>query len=251
MEKRKIVVFIFLTAALLISTACISISFGDNITGTRGSGNLATESRNVSGFTAVSLSGIGDLEITLGETEALEIEAEDNLIELIESEVRGGTLYLGFKSGIRNIQPTESVKFRLTMKSVDALDTSGVGSIRIGAVRTETLRLSTSGTGSIRVEGLDADRLIVDLSGTGKCTVGEGEVGRMNVDISGTGSFDAPDLMSQEADISISGAGSALLWVMEDLNLDLSGASQVQYYGQPRVSQSVSGAASVKSLGDK
>ena len=63
----------------------------------RGSGDVVTETRAVSGFDQVSLSGQGELIVTQGDQESLEIEAEDNIIAVIETEVRGNTLYIGIK----------------------------------------------------------------------------------------------------------------------------------------------------------
>ena len=45
-----------------------------------GSGNIVTETRNVSGFTSITLAGIGNLYLTQGAAESVRIEAEDNLI---------------------------------------------------------------------------------------------------------------------------------------------------------------------------
>jgi hypothetical protein len=47
---------------------------------TRGSGQLSSESRQVSGFTKVELSGSGELKIEQTGTESLTISAEDNVL---------------------------------------------------------------------------------------------------------------------------------------------------------------------------
>ncbi len=51
----------------------------------QGSGDVITESRDVSGFDSVSLTGIGRVIITQGDKESLTIEADDNLLEYITS----------------------------------------------------------------------------------------------------------------------------------------------------------------------
>ena len=68
---------------------------------TTGSGNVVSESRNVSGFTKIDLSGAGEVTIDQNGTEALTIEAEDNLMSKVTSEVGDGTLRLGEKSPSR------------------------------------------------------------------------------------------------------------------------------------------------------
>ena len=61
-----------------------------------GSGKIVSESRPVSGFTKVDLTGYGDLTIDVNGSEALTIEGDDNIVPLVTTEVRGDTLHIGF-----------------------------------------------------------------------------------------------------------------------------------------------------------
>ena len=73
----------------------------------KGSGRVQTESRTVQGFTEVDLAGQGSLTITQGADEALTIEAEDNLLPVLTSDVQHGRLVLGTKDNtiIRATKP--------------------------------------------------------------------------------------------------------------------------------------------------
>ena len=94
---------------------------------TTGSGDLRTETRDVSGFTTVDLSGSGDVVIEQGDTDSLSITAEDNVLPELSSEVSNGTLVLGTKQG-QNIHPTQDITYRVTLKELDGLRVSGSGS---------------------------------------------------------------------------------------------------------------------------
>lgn len=85
----KRAIFFTMTLTALLFTACL---------GKRGSGNLITEEREVSDFDRVELASDGELMLTQGGSESLIIEAEDNVMSYITSEVRGGTLVLGLKT---------------------------------------------------------------------------------------------------------------------------------------------------------
>lgn len=87
---------------------------GSSITGTPGSGNLATESRPVSGFTGVSVGHGGHLVVEQTGVASLEITAEDNLLPLIRSEVVNETLVLGLVPGA-NVQSSRPVVYRLSV----------------------------------------------------------------------------------------------------------------------------------------
>ena len=85
MKQRFLTIGLLCVLAFSFSTACL-------VSTVRGSGNVISETRSVANFENVSLSGIGTLYIIEGDEESLEIEAEDNLLEHIETEVRGRTL---------------------------------------------------------------------------------------------------------------------------------------------------------------
>ena len=179
---------------------------------TTGSGNVISETRTVSGFTKIDLSGAGDVIIEQNGTEALTIEAEDNLMPKLTSEVVDGTLRLGEKSNM-TIHLTKPVTYRVSMKDVSGL--------------------MISGSGTVTAASITAPSLAVDLSGSGKITVG-GTVDQQDLTISGSGEYQAK------------GSGNATVTVSDRLDAQLSGSGQLTYYGNPpQVTQEVSGSGRV------
>ena len=144
-----------ITVALLV-TAC-SV--------TRGSGQLTTESRPVSGFTKVELSGTGELAIEKTGTESLSISAEDNILPLLTSEVAGDTLTLGTKPN-SSIVPTKPITYSLTVKDLTGLAVSGSGSVRVSNLTTTSLSIKISGSGAIAADGNVNDQDL-EISGSG------------------------------------------------------------------------------------
>lgn len=213
-----------------------------------GSGVVVSEERNVSGFNAVVLEGVGDLEIVVGDTESLTIEAEDNIIGRIESYVRGDTLHIGFERFFTVI-PSKGITYTLTVKELNSLEVSGYGDVYIPELVTENLDVQVSGGGFIAIDSLTADILDVKLSGAGDFNL-SGVVDIQQVRLSGAGSYNAEDLQCRIATVDISGAGSAQLWVTESLDVNLSGVGSLQYYGDADVDQNISGIGKVISLGE-
>ena len=91
--------FVLLVILLIVSVACDQIS---------GSGNVITQERPVSGFNKIAMSGSGELIITQGSKEGLTVEAEDNIMEYIETEVKDETLELGMK----NVRWIKKIRFQ-------------------------------------------------------------------------------------------------------------------------------------------
>jgi hypothetical protein len=117
MNTKILKVFGLLITGILLITACSFGTSQDSRQIITGSGNLIAESREVSGFDGVSHTGIGRVIITQGDHELLTIEADDNLIEYITSEVKNGTLELGFDENVR-FDSTSSITFTVGARDI-------------------------------------------------------------------------------------------------------------------------------------
>ncbi len=239
---RSILLGLSLIAVLLAVAACQA----SPINVLTGSGTVRSESRSVSAFDEVELTGIGALTITQGQQESLTVEAEDNLLPTIRSEVRGRRLVIELDGGRTvHVRPTKPIKYTVTVRDLTAVKLSGAGSIAIPSLTTTTLDVRMSGAGDVALDGLTAGELALSLSGLGDATV-SGTVTRQEVTMSGLGSYGAEHLESQEARVTTSGAGDATVRVSSTLNVKASGAGTVEYIGDPSVSQDISGAGRVR-----
>jgi hypothetical protein len=243
---KRHLIWVALIVLIAASLAC-DIPLG--VKTVRGSGNVVTEEREVSGFDSVALSGIGRVIVTQGDEESLTIETDDNLMRYIESNVRNGTLELGLARNTIPI-PTQSIIFRVSVDDLTGLTSSGAGSFEIEELDTDRLSVTLSGAGDIGINSLSATDLAVTISGAGNVDLA-GQVETQEIDMSGLGNYSAPDLKSQTASVRISGAGNAVVWVLDTLDVEISGAGNVEYYGSPTVTREISGAGKVTSRGDK
>ncbi len=215
----------------------------------QGSGDVITESREVSGFDSVSLTGIGRVIITQGDDESLIIETDDNLMKYITSKVKSGTLELGFTENVR-IDPTPSITFTVGVKDLIELDSTGTGTIEMKALNADQLEISTSGAGDIAIDELTVTDLVVAADGTGNIELA-GTVETQEINLIGTGDYETPNLKSQTSAVSITGTGNVIIWVLDSLDVEITGVSKVSYYGSPTVTKNITGTGSLTSLGDK
>ncbi|MEZ4869510.1 MAG: head GIN domain-containing protein [Caldilineaceae bacterium] len=217
-----------------------------------GSGTVVTEERPVNDFTRVDFTGFGELTLVQGDHEALTIETDDNLLPYIKTTVNEGTLTIGFARRIwlPLVRPTQSIRYRLTVKSLDHLDFSGAGTVMAATLHVDNLTLVESGAAEINLPALTANALTVKMSGSGSVVLA-GEVTSQTVELSGLGAYAAGDLASQSAQINLSGAGAATVWVREQLDAEMSGAGAIRYYGSPQTNTSSSGLGAVQHLGNK
>ena len=186
---------------------------------TRGSGQLATESRAVSGFSKIDLSGGGELTIQKTGTESLSISAEDNLLPRLTSEVSNDTLILGTKPNT-TILPQQPITYTVTVKDLTGVAVSGSGNIRVPDLTTTALSISISGSGTITVNGTVEDQ---------------------DLEISGSGGYEAAQLTSKTVKADISGSGTANVLATNVLDVEISGSGTLTYSGNPQIEQEISG----------
>jgi hypothetical protein len=191
-----------------------------------GSGNVVTETRPVSGFSAVSLRGMGSVIIDQNGSESLQISADDNFLPYLKTEVRGDTLYIEASDDAEGVVFTNvtDLTFRINAAALEAIELAGAGSIEVNDLDTETWRVTVPGAGSITVSGRTAEQ---------------------TVEMEGAGSYNAENLESQEATIRSSGAGMAVVRVSDKLDVTIEGLGSVQYIGSPVVTQEINGLGSV------
>jgi hypothetical protein len=220
--------------------------------GIAGSGVVNSETRQVSDFNAIVVDYPAEITIQQGKTASLKIEAEDNLLPQLSTEVQSGTLYL--KNTEQNwqqrVNPTKPVIVTISVVDLNKIQFPTAGKLLIESLQTDSLAISVSGAGDVTLTDLKASDLNLNLSGAGNLKA-DGVANRLQLNISGLGNFNGGDLQSQEADVNISGAGNAQVWAEHQLNAGISGAGSIDYYGSPQVSERISGVGNVKKLGDK
>ena len=219
--------------------------------GERGSGNVVTTTRDVQDFLAIEVDYPAQVFIKQGETESVEIEAEDNLLPGLKTEVRNGTLDIFYKAeNGKHVNPTKIVKITIVVKDLAEVNLSSAGELTIEDLETDNLDVSLTGAGNVKLNNILVQNLALSLSGAGS-TTGSGTADDLDLDISGFGDFKGAELHSKTARVTISGAGSATVWVDSELTAEVSGAGSGNYYGSASVTRSINGVGSVKHLGNK
>ncbi len=232
------------------------ISFSENSelftgSGIRGSGNIVTDTRKVSGFNAVNVEYPAKVLITQGKTESVKIEADDNLLPNIQTQVKNGTLEISYKkTNDWHVNPTKPVVITITVKDLTHVKFSTAGELTIDGSKTESLDLSLSGAGNLKLNNIAVHSLSVNLSGAGSMNA-SGTTDDLDLNISGFGEFRGADLHGKTANVNISGAGSATVWVDDELDAEISGAGSINYYGSPDVTKHINGIGLVNPSGNK
>ncbi len=195
--------------------------------GIAGNGVPASEVRPVEGFNALKLDGPFTAEVTVDAAQGvprLEVGGDANLVPLIRTEVRNGTLDIGMHDAVRPELP-----------------------LKISIHLSDLATLTANGASKIDLKGLANSAFAVKLNGAADL-VGTGHTGALTVDLSGAGHLDLKGLSADAVTAHVSGAGSVEVAPVKTLDVHISGAASLRYSGAPAVTQDISGVGSVKPL---
>ncbi|MGD8603968.1 MAG: head GIN domain-containing protein, partial [Anaerolineales bacterium] len=205
----------------------------------------------------VVLEDVGKLYLTQGASVGLEVEADEDVIQLISTEVRNGKLRLRIKEPwmdrlARFFVDTwrgSHIVYRLNVIDLEHLALYGAAKVISDALHVDSLDLVLSGAGEVMMDDLQATHFQLMLSGAGKVEAA-GKVEQQRIRITGAGKFAGEKLHSQACDVSLSGTGKAVVWSQKELDLNISGVGKVSFFGNPKVSQRITGIGKVERLGE-
>jgi Putative auto-transporter adhesin, head GIN domain len=233
----------------LIAVALLLPMLAAHAATTSGSGKAATESREVSGFAAISLRGDMNLVVRQGAREGVQVTADDNLLPLLQTVVEGSgdkrTLVIQWPRGESIRMRTQAV-VTVDVVKLTALASSGSGDIVVEMLKTPELALSISGSSDAKLMKLDAEQLRVSIAGSGDVQA-SGKAGQFSVSIAGSGDVRSRELVADDVNISIAGSGNASVQANKTLAVSVAGSGDVEYGGAATLTKSrVAGSGSIR-----
>jgi len=245
----KILIILLLVCLVAGGCSAFNLIQGKRV---KPSDTIISETREASGFTGVDMGTFGRVMLSQGDVESVTVSGSDNLVALVETNVRGGILYIEPKEDFYVTSFTEEnmLTFTVTAREIDSVTISGVGDLEMESLETPNLTVMVSGGGYMCINQLTTDDLTIVLSGMGTVKL-SGEAGLARIDLSGTGDVNAPDLRIETGKVTLSGMGGATLWVTEALTGEISGAGGVSYYGNPQTDVTTTGLGEFEALGTK
>jgi hypothetical protein len=234
-------------SALFVAPGCNGTFLVKMAPAIRGSGVSMEETRPVEAFHALEAGSA--LQVTIAVTKdakpGLKISGDDNLVPLVESEIRDGTLILRIKAD-SSISPKLPLLAEVTSGELDRVEASGASKVTVkGGSKVDRFIAGASGAARVFVEGVETPKAVASASGASHVTL-SGSAESLEVDASGASQVKAEELKVDDAKVSISGASGAALRASKSVAGDVSGASHLDLHGRPaKNTVSTSGASHV------
>ena len=244
-----------------------------------------TETRVVSGFTGIDASSAFNITVTKGNTESLTVEADDNIMPYVRTEVKQGVLHL-YLDNNKKVKNVKTLKAIVVMKNLDkvmlsgackltgnglftpdkfksdcsgatqldlqlntgqmTIETSGASKINLHAEVAGDVKIDVSGASKMNME-LKAANVRFNSSGSSKVEI-VGSASDIYVDLSGASNVNAGDFSVNSATVKSSGSCNISLNVSGTLDVNSSGASSIRYKGAPAINANTSGASKIRKI---
>ncbi len=229
---KKTMLTLFFAVAVFLVQSCNKIS---------GSGPVVSKTYNYSGFNAIDIGIDGDVYFKQDSVYKVEIQAQQNILDIIHTNLSGTELQLSFEK-YQNVGTHDRITVYISGPFLTKAGINGSGNLHVlEPLSGNAINLKVNGSGSISFARISCQTLNADISGSGSISINGGAVTYENLQISGSGSIDAQSMSADEAASNTSGSGVTKLSVKNKLTVRISGSGDVYYTGNPTVQSSISG----------
>ena len=221
--KHLIIAFI----ATLTMTSC-SIDMMNRVDGNR---NVTTQNRTSGDdFTSIKVSTGLDLHLSQGAKNNIIVEADENLQDIIITEVRDGVLRIYSE---KNIWRAASRKVTVTCTNLEALTaTSGSDVYGKTVITANKLKVSSSSGADIRIE-VDTDDVETSTSSGSSIRIKGTSTTHSSKATSGS-SIDAYGLKSKDVSVNVSSGADINIYASESLHAKASSGGDIDVKGNPK-----------------
>jgi len=211
-----------------------------------GKGPVVTETRQTASFDGLDLKIDANLYFTQDPVFKVELQAQENVLDEIETTVINNSLQIRFRHSNTRIHSNDGISIYVSGPDVRSFTVDGSGYLEAPApITPANLGLQVNGSGSIRINNAATTQVDAGIDGSGHITVSSGSGNTANVRISGSGLLDVSGIMVKDADASINGSGNIKVFATQNLHASIRGSGSIIYKGNPVVSTHITGSGTV------
>ena len=187
----------------------------------QGQGPVTSQTREVGAFSRIEATAGIRVVVRIGPSEAVEVTAQENLLAVIATDLRGDTLRIEASEDFTTLEP---VTVTVVVPALDGI--------------------TLSGGSQAMIDGLDAESLELRIRGGAQVTAA-GSVGSVALDADGGATASLEDLSVRVATVSMDGGATATLTALDEVAGTAAGRSRLIVLGDGVVSVEKSGGSEV------
>lgn len=228
--------------ATILSLTLFSCNFDINLnSGVRGNGNVQIEERTIDApFSSIKATEGLDVYLTQSDNESISVEADENLQELILTEVKDGVLKIHTK---QNIGRSTSKKVTVTFKDISSIiSTSGSDVYSTNIINTEELQLKTTSGSDMTLE---VNTTVLNCKSTSGSDLRlSGKTERLIAEATSGSDIKAENLIAESSQVKATSGADITINTSKELTAKATSGGDIKYYGNSEKvdkSDSVSG----------
>ncbi|MFZ1331287.1 MAG: head GIN domain-containing protein [Flavobacteriales bacterium] len=210
----------------------------------KGTGDVVHRPLAVDAFHGITLQGSMDVMITPSNEQSVEVVAQQNIADLVTTEVKNGVWNISTSDGFST---NEEFTINIKVPAMDKVKIQGSGDIEgTDSFKADQVDLKIEGSGDIKMT-YEASSVKAKIEGSGDIVL-KGSCADLDLAIEGSGDVDSRGLQCVNARTSIAGSGGIFVNATTTLDATIAGSGSVQYSGNPQLKKSVAGSGEVKKL---
>ncbi|MEO6901617.1 MAG: DUF2807 domain-containing protein [Bacteroidia bacterium] len=189
----------------------------------------AQQTKFLENFTGINAGDDLSIIITQGDTNAITVNAPDNILPQIKTTVKNDILSI-FTEG--NIKSQKEISITITVKKLSSLISGGAANIKSSnELICDKLTVETNGSGDINLL-TKATEINATTNGSGDIML-KGSAQVLTATSSGSGDINATNFEAKKVIAKTSGSGDEKVFVLESLTAAISGSGDIIYKGNP------------------
>ena len=149
-----------------------------------GTGDIESMEVEVPDFEGVSVIGTCNVNIVTGETQSVELHAQQEILEVMTYKVIDHILHIGFKPDY-TVNTSKEISASIVIPTVSHVSITGAGDFEPAGSKQEVLDIHITGTGNVSAFDMEVNDCTIRISGAGNCEVNV--AANLDVVISGVG----------------------------------------------------------------
>ncbi|UOB18055.1 head GIN domain-containing protein [Abyssalbus ytuae] len=217
--------------SLFLFSCQFDINFGE---GVRGNGNVVTDERPVANeFSAIQAAEGLDVYVTQDQKTSIIVEADENIIDLIRTDIEGHVLKIHLKQRVGRV---ESKKVIVTLPNITRLETSSGADLETThAIKSDRIELHSSSGSDINVI-VNADEVDCSSSSGSDIRV-SGTAGIVYASASSGSDIKAGELKAKKVIAKASSGADITVYASEEIESSSSSGGDVHSYGDAKVTK--------------
>jgi hypothetical protein len=205
-----------------------------------------SEDRDVPAFNAVHVSAGLTATIEIGPRKAIHLEGDERTLALIETQVEGDTLRVGYKPHSWHHDWSDEGRVRITIQTPELreLGASGGSIVKAAFTKADQTLVEASGGSEITARNVDAGTVSAEGSG-GSIISLAGSADRLDVSLSGGSQLHGGSFTTRDAKVHGSGGANIHLKATGNVSGSLSGGSELHVVGGASTRVATSGGSQV------